>query len=157
MELRTQKWKSIGFCAMQVRLLGQASGQAGILKTQDRWMSAIYMIVEAGLNPSQFRELCLSNDWSALELFQKRLRDGTRVVANSLRGDGFAIVNCSAGNVTGRAETCSRDADGLRDDVISLLGHDVPVRIGIGSSLRDAYVAAFGEDNVSAGSATEVL
>lgn len=82
-------------------------------------MSAIYIIVEAGLKPGHFRELCLSNDWSVLELFQKRLRDGTRVVANSLRGDGFAIANCFAGNVTGRADSCSRDADGLRDDVIA--------------------------------------
>jgi hypothetical protein len=112
-------------------------------------MSEIYVIIEAGPGPGQFRELCLSDDWAALELLQKRLRDGTRLVANSLRGDGFSIVNCSAGNVTGRAYACSRDAESLKDDVVSLLGLDLFFRFGVGSSLRDAYVAAFGNDSVS--------
>lgn len=111
-------------------------------------MSEIFIIIEAGPSPGHFRELCLANDWPALEILQKHLRDGTRVVANSLRGDGFTIVNCSAGNVTARADSCSRDADGLREDVVTLLGQDMPFRFGIGSSLREAYSAAFGEDNV---------
>lgn len=118
-------------------------------------MQETFVIVEMSLTPGLFRQLCMSNDWAALELLQKRLRDGTRVVANSLRGDGFTIVNCSAGNVTGRASTCSRDADGLSEDVASLLGQDIPFRFGFGSSLRNAYVAAFGEEIGSAISRSE--
>jgi len=106
-------------------------------------MSEIYLIADAGPTPAEYGRLCLDNNLEGLERLHKRLRDGTRLVANSLRGDGFTIINCSAGNVTGHAISCSRDSASLRDDVASLLGKDVPFRFGVGSSLKDAYLAAF--------------
>ncbi len=105
-------------------------------------MSEIYLFLEVGPTADEIRSTCLRNDWARLERLHKNLRDATRLVANSLRGDGFAIVNCSAGNVTGHASFCSRDEASLREDINSLLGN-TPLRLGIGSSLKDAYLGAF--------------
>jgi hypothetical protein len=114
-------------------------------------MFEIYVVLEMAPTAAEFRALYLSNNWADLQSLHKRLRDNTRVVANSLRGDGFTIVNCSAGNVTGYANTCSRDSVSLKNDITSLLGDDMPFRFGIGSSLKEAYLVAFeGEGDLSA-------
>lgn len=105
-------------------------------------MSETYVVLELAPTAAEFRALCLANDWAGLERLQKRLRDGTRLVANSLRGDGFTIINCSAGNVTGRASSCSRDRNSLQIDIASLLGEDMPFRCGTGYSLKEAYLVA---------------
>jgi hypothetical protein len=109
-------------------------------------MSETYVILDVAPTAAEFRALCIGNDWARLERLHKRLRDGTRLVANSLRGDGFTILNCSAGNVTGRASFCSRNSVSLKSDISSLLGEDMPFKFGTGSSLKAAYLAAFDGD-----------
>lgn len=104
-------------------------------------MEGTYLIFEASPTAHVYEALCLHNDWTGLERLHKQLRDRTRLIANSLRSDGFTILNCSAGNVTAHALSCSRSDADLHEDIASLCDKQIVYQLGIGSSLRAAYLA----------------
>lgn len=102
-------------------------------------MAERYVIIDASPDEAAFAALCLADDWDGLARLHRQIRDRTRVVANGLRGEGFEIVNCAAGNVTGHASDVSSSDDSLIEDIKSLLGADLPFRIGLGPTLKAAY------------------
>jgi len=102
-------------------------------------MAERYVIIDASPGEAAFAALCLADDWDGLARLHRQIRDRTRVVANGLRGEGFEIVNCAAGNVTGHAGETSSSDDSLIEDIESLLGTDLPFRIGLGPTLKAAY------------------
>lgn len=104
-------------------------------------MEGKYLIFDASPTAGSYEALCLDNDWTGLERLHKQLRDRSRLVANSLRSDGFTILNCSAGNVTAHALSCSRSDAHLHEDIASLCNQQIAYQLGIGSSLRAAYLA----------------
>lgn len=69
-------------------------------------MEERYLIFDASVAAASYETLCLDNDWAGLERLHRQLRDRTRLIANSLRSDGFMILNCSAGDVTAHAHSC---------------------------------------------------
>lgn len=103
-------------------------------------MEERYLIFDAGPSEASYRELCLNEDWEGLERMHRRLRDVTRLISNSLRGDGFTIVNCCAGNATAHAVSCSRSDAHLHEDIATLCGDLIHYKLSVGSSLRAAYL-----------------
>lgn len=102
-------------------------------------MAERYVIIDASPGEAAFAALCLSEDWDGVARLHREIRDRTRVVANCLRGWGFEIANCAAGNVTGHASEVSSSDDSLVEDIKNLFGPDLPFRVGLGSTLKAAY------------------
>jgi hypothetical protein len=83
----------------------------------------------------------LRNDLSALSAINNLVNEKTTLIAKLLKDQGFTIIFCAADGVAGYCNSDSIDETLLYDEIRSIAGDDISFSVGIGSSLRESYVA----------------
>ncbi len=104
-------------------------------------MGTRYIIVESASATSLIAECCIANDIGGLDRLYRQLREDTRLIANSFRGSGFTIVNCAGINVTACSEHPLATDDTLVEGVPSLTRPRLDFRVGLGTTLAEAFEA----------------
>lgn len=83
----------------------------------------------------------LRNDQLALARTNELVNTTTEVIADFLRANGFSVLFCAADGVAAYTDSMLPDDKDLYSAIKSLAGNNISFSVGVGASLREAYVA----------------
>ncbi len=83
----------------------------------------------------------LTNDQLALTKTNELVSNTTKAIADFLGSNGFEVLFCAADGVAASTESIVPDDKNLYDAICMLAGHDLSFSVGVGTTLREAYVA----------------
>ncbi|MCU8069462.1 mCpol domain-containing protein [Shewanella sp. SM32] len=83
----------------------------------------------------------LRNDQLALARTNALVNNTTEAIADFLSANGFSILFCAADGVAAYTDAMIPDDKDLYSSIKALAGDNISFSVGIGASLREAYVA----------------
>lgn len=83
----------------------------------------------------------LKNDQFALARTNELVKKTTEDIASFLRSSGFSVLFCAADGVAAYTDVMSPDDNEIYSAISDLAGNDISFSVGVGASLREAYVA----------------
>lgn len=83
----------------------------------------------------------LKNDHLALARTNELVKNTTEAIADYLRSNGFSVLFCAADGVAAYTDLIFPDDKELYSAIKALADNNISFSVGIGASLREAYVA----------------
>jgi len=83
----------------------------------------------------------LSNDLEGLTAINVLVSEKTRLIAEFLRSQEFVVLFCAADGVAGYTANDGLDNQYLFNEIERIANEEISFSIGVGDSLREAYVA----------------
>ena len=83
----------------------------------------------------------LRNDLSELSAINEMVNKKTKLIADFLRNQGFIIIFCAADGVAAYQQDNSSEDNFIFDSIASIAGKEMSFSIGVGSNLRESYIA----------------
>lgn len=83
----------------------------------------------------------LTNDVQALQEIKTLVEEKTRRIAEVLTNEDFEVFFCAADGVTAFSKTERSDTAYLYNSITIAAGTELAFSVGVGNSLREAYVA----------------
>lgn len=83
----------------------------------------------------------LRNNVTELIKINNLIQEKIQLIAEELVSEGFSIIFCAADGVAAHTKDQNIDEHLIYDKVKSIAGEQITFSAGVGSSLRDAYIA----------------
>ncbi|ESY29536.1 mCpol domain-containing protein [Mesorhizobium sp. C386A] len=100
-----------------------------------------YITIDGDDIGRQITAMYLRNDPISLSAFATMVQGKAEAIASMLRAQGFTVIFCAADGVVGQTENPLSSGSDMYQLIQSIGGSDLTFSAGVGSSLREAYIA----------------
>lgn len=100
-----------------------------------------YLVIDGDDVGQKLAACYLSNDFDSLIKIKEIIDQKTQSVSKMLRERQYQILFCAADGVTACSDECLLDDSELFNSVSEVAGKELTFSVGVGRTLREAYIA----------------